>query len=151
MSEKLRNVLDVFRSSTVFGLGAAVSGPLVAVLGACVHVSMLTLGDGLSPAAALASAAAALSALVGVVARLRSEDKERLSDLFVVPWTEVIGWWMMEALFFYATGHQTTFPSIQWNAAFVGKANCKPPCPCGFERSLLTRDWFWIPKCLKGH
>ncbi len=30
------------------------------------------------------------------------------------------GWAFLEGLFFYGTGHQPTFPSIQWSAAFVG-------------------------------
>ena len=43
-----------------------------------------------------------------------------ITDLLQVQWAEVIGWHLFEGLFFYGTGHQTTFPTIQWSAAFIG-------------------------------
>ncbi|XP_043543817.1 GPI ethanolamine phosphate transferase 3 isoform X2 [Chiloscyllium plagiosum] len=39
---------------------------------------------------------------------------------FFVPWYAVTAWAFTATQFFYATGHQPTFPAIQWNAAFVG-------------------------------
>ncbi|XP_029921447.1 GPI ethanolamine phosphate transferase 3 [Myripristis murdjan] len=39
---------------------------------------------------------------------------------FDVPWTPVVLWSLAATQFFHATGHLPTFPSIQWNAAFVG-------------------------------
>ena len=42
------------------------------------------------------------------------------SDLLQVPWSDIIGWHLLEGLFFYGTGHQPTFPTIQWGAAFIG-------------------------------
>uniref|UniRef100_H2ZWA7 GPI ethanolamine phosphate transferase 3, catalytic subunit n=1 Tax=Latimeria chalumnae TaxID=7897 RepID=H2ZWA7_LATCH len=39
---------------------------------------------------------------------------------FTVPWYAVTGWAFAATQFFYSTGHQPTFPTIQWNAAFVG-------------------------------
>ncbi|XP_051891299.1 GPI ethanolamine phosphate transferase 3 isoform X2 [Pristis pectinata] len=39
---------------------------------------------------------------------------------FTVPWYAVTAWVFAATQFFYATGHQPTFPTIQWNAAFVG-------------------------------
>ena len=43
-----------------------------------------------------------------------------VNDLIQVQWLEIIGWHLLEGLFFYGTGHQATFPTIQWNAAFIG-------------------------------
>uniref|UniRef100_A0A4W3IHM7 GPI ethanolamine phosphate transferase 3, catalytic subunit n=1 Tax=Callorhinchus milii TaxID=7868 RepID=A0A4W3IHM7_CALMI len=39
---------------------------------------------------------------------------------FTVPWYAVTAWAFSATQFFYATGHQPTFPAIHWNAAFVG-------------------------------
>ena len=48
---------------------------------------------------------------------------------------------MMESLFFYATGHQPTFPTIQWSAAFVGFS--------GANYGATTAT-FWLPAVLIG-
>lgn len=37
-----------------------------------------------------------------------------------MPWTPIVLWSLAAAQFFHATGHMTTFSSIQWDAAFVG-------------------------------
>ncbi|XP_067888820.1 GPI ethanolamine phosphate transferase 3 isoform X2 [Heterodontus francisci] len=47
---------------------------------------------------------------------LQSDNTGRFS----VPWYAVTSWAFSATQFFYATGHQPTFPAIQWNAAFVG-------------------------------
>jgi len=48
---------------------------------------------------------------------------------------------MMESLFFYATGHQPTFPTIQWSAAFVGFSGAN------YGASTAT---YWLPAVLIG-
>ena len=40
--------------------------------------------------------------------------------MFIVPWSSVICWGFLTTYFFYGTGHNPTFPGIQWDAAFVG-------------------------------
>jgi phosphatidylinositol glycan class O len=42
------------------------------------------------------------------------------AQLFSVPWSSVICWGFLTTYFFYGTGHNPTFPGIQWEAAFVG-------------------------------
>ncbi|XP_066566764.1 GPI ethanolamine phosphate transferase 3 [Amia ocellicauda] len=42
------------------------------------------------------------------------------ADSFMVPWTPVLMWALAATQFFHSTGHLPTFPSIQWNSAFVG-------------------------------
>lgn len=37
-----------------------------------------------------------------------------------MPSTSVLCWVLLSHYFFYGTGHQPAFPSIQWEAAFVG-------------------------------
>merc|ERR1719295_331277 len=52
-----------------------------------------------------------------------SSHQSVLARLYHVPWSAVIGWHGLEQFYFYATGHQPTFPTIPWNAAFVGGFN----------------------------
>ena len=53
--------------------------------------------------------------------RIRKLSPEStMNDLIQVQWSEIIGWYLLEGLFFYGTGHQPTFPTIQWGAAFIG-------------------------------
>nr|XP_015218994.1 PREDICTED: GPI ethanolamine phosphate transferase 3 isoform X3 [Lepisosteus oculatus] len=42
------------------------------------------------------------------------------TDGFWVPWAPVLMWALAATQFFHSTGHLPTFPSIQWNSAFVG-------------------------------
>lgn len=42
------------------------------------------------------------------------------AQMFSVPWSSVICWGFLTMYFFYGTGHNPTFPGIQWDAAFVG-------------------------------
>jgi len=37
-----------------------------------------------------------------------------------VPWFSIISWAIFSVVCFYGTGHNATFPGIQWQAAFVG-------------------------------
>jgi GPI ethanolamine phosphate transferase 3 subunit O len=41
-------------------------------------------------------------------------------QLLYVPWFSVICWATFSVVCFYGTGHNATFPGIQWQAAFVG-------------------------------
>ena len=42
------------------------------------------------------------------------------TDTRTVPLLSVVAWTLASTRFFYSTGHQPTFPALQWNAAFVG-------------------------------
>jgi phosphatidylinositol glycan class O len=42
------------------------------------------------------------------------------AQLLYAPWYAVTAWGTLVMTSYYGTGHQTTFPSIQWQAAFVG-------------------------------
>ena len=55
------------------------------------------------------------------ISRIRKlSAKSTMADLLQVQWSDIIGWHLLEGLFFYGTGHQPTFPTIQWGAAFIG-------------------------------
>ena len=79
------------------------------------------LGDGLCPSGFLLMFCSSLFLFVISANRIRKMTNQSIiNDLIEVQWAELIGWHFLEGLFFYATGHQATFPTIQWNAAFIG-------------------------------
>lgn len=41
-------------------------------------------------------------------------------QLLYVPWFSIVCWAIFSVVCFYGTGHNATFPGIQWQAAFVG-------------------------------
>lgn len=102
----------------VFGLGTALSAPFLFIQTILCLGSMLLLGDGLCPSLGLALVLTHLSLYVDTSFRLGSIST--LEQIFNVPWSTVVVYWLIESLLFYSTGHQPTFSSIQWNAAFVG-------------------------------
>lgn len=102
----------------VYGLGTGISSVLATLVCFAGLLSMLLLGDGQCPAVFLQVSALTLVLLFTSPPRLTSATT--ISSLFSVPWSTTLLWSLMDSLFFYTTGHQPTFPHIQWNAAFVG-------------------------------
>lgn len=83
----------------------------------CLFIALL-LGDVLAPSILLM--VLVCIGLLIVLAVLQCEKAVLTAQLFVVPWSSVMCWGLLSVYFFYGTGHQPTFPSIQWDAAFVG-------------------------------
>ncbi|XP_040567503.1 GPI ethanolamine phosphate transferase 3 [Lepeophtheirus salmonis] len=109
---------------TVYGLGTALSAPIVALL-VCVSLSsMLVLGDGLCPSIAVMLLSMVVISFVNTIDN--PENSVRFSSIFL--------WWLAQNVFFYASGHSTTLNSIQWSAAFVG-----------FDGELYGKDSYIIP------
>ena len=102
-----------------YGLGScltAVVGVATLLLGL---LSALLAGDGLCPAVCAHLAVHAALLVLTAPARLAVQQSGRL---FSVPSSAVLLWFLKDCLSFYQTGHQPTFPHIQWSAAFVGLA-----------------------------
>jgi len=83
-------------------------------------VSMLVSGDGQCPAIFLHLVCCCLTILTTTPLRLAGVTST--SSLFTVPFSVTLLWCLLDSLSFYHTGHQPTFPHIQWAAAFVGFA-----------------------------
>lgn len=103
-----------------YGLGTCLSSLTVSVTWLLALVSMLVLGDGQAPALCLHLLSLSLILLVTAPARLSSTLST--ASLFRVPSTPLVLWYLQDLLGFFTTGHQPTFPHIQWSAAFVGFA-----------------------------
>ncbi|XP_046999252.1 GPI ethanolamine phosphate transferase 3 isoform X1 [Schistocerca americana] len=102
----------VYGLATVYSAAFVVLTVFVSLLAALLH------GDVLAPSLVLMVSTAA-----GVLAMLsvgQFEKSQTAAHLFIVPWSSVICWGFLSVTFFYATGHQPAFSTIQWNAAFVG-------------------------------
>ena len=127
----------------IFGMGTGISAFFVAIGVFLAFLSMLILGDGLCPSMWLA--AASMTFYLYLTSTRRLSEAKTVSDLMHVPWTSVIGWNLLEGFFFYGTGHQPTFPTIQWGAAFVGFSGSN----YGAAAGLLGVN-YWLPALLVG-
>ena len=106
--------------SLAYGLGTALSAVLVAVTVLVALISMLVSGDGQCPAIFLHLLTCGLALLA--TSPLRLAKVTSTSSLCSVPASVTLLWFLLDSLSFYHTGHQPTFPHIQWAAAFVGFA-----------------------------
>lgn len=105
---------------SAYGLGTALSAVLLSVTVLASFISMLLSGDGQCPALALHLLTCSLALLV--TSPLRLAASTGTSSLLSVPFPVTLLWLLLDCLSFYHTGHQPTFPHIQWGAAFVGFA-----------------------------
>ena len=103
-----------------YGLGTCISAVIISITSLVSLISMLLLGDGQAPALCLHLVISALILLVTTPPRLSTSQST--SALFRVPNTVIVLWYLQDLLSFFTTGHQPTFPHIQWSAAFVGFA-----------------------------
>ncbi|XP_071440560.1 GPI ethanolamine phosphate transferase 3 [Hetaerina americana] len=102
----------------VYGLATVYSAAVIIFsLFILLFISLL-LGDSLAPSTALMLVASILVLAIQTV--FQHERIVMSTQLFSVPWSTILWWALLSSYFFYATGHQPTFPSIQWDAAFVG-------------------------------
>ncbi|GLV36572.1 Phosphatidylinositol glycan anchor biosynthesis class O [Carabus blaptoides fortunei] len=102
----------------VYGLGTVYSAVFVIVsILICLLVALL-LGEGLAPSSVIMYFTATV--VLAIVSIAQYERACNISQLLEVPSSSVLCWVLLSHYFFYGTGHQPAFPSIQWEAAFVG-------------------------------
>ena len=104
--------------AVAYGLGTCLSAVVISVTIFLSLISMLVLGDGQAPAICLHLAISAV--ILGVTTPARLSPELSTSSLFRVPGSVILLWFLLDSLAFFTTGHQPTFPHIQWSAAFVG-------------------------------
>ncbi|XP_042241315.1 GPI ethanolamine phosphate transferase 3-like [Homarus americanus] len=102
----------------VYGLATAVSAPLVTVLTVTLVVIVMVAGDGIAPAVVFLLLTAIACLFLQAATSWRTADN---SSIIMKPsWSATCVWFMLSIHGFYSTGHQATFPSLHWSAAFVG-------------------------------
>uniref|UniRef100_UPI0037E7D369 GPI ethanolamine phosphate transferase 3 n=1 Tax=Semicossyphus pulcher TaxID=241346 RepID=UPI0037E7D369 len=114
------NEVDSRPAVEAYGLGTVYSAPLLLFCG-LLGIGLLLLhpeGMALSFLLLLLEMGALLH--IHASSTTLSGLQGSYSSGFTVPWTPVVLWSLAATQFFHATGHLSTFPSIQWGAAFVG-------------------------------
>ncbi|XP_017761013.1 PREDICTED: GPI ethanolamine phosphate transferase 3 [Eufriesea mexicana] len=113
-----RKKIDVDQTPVVYGLGTAYSAAFVSLSVFLMLLYSLLLGDILSPSTFLMFICCA--SVLGLSAIERYKNANSISELVKVPTPILLCWFLIAEYFFYGTGHQPTFPTIHWDAAFVG-------------------------------
>lgn len=113
-----RKNVDVDQTPIVYGLGTAYSAAFVSLSVFLVLLYSLLLGDILSSSTFLMFICCA--SVLGLLAIERCKNANSISELVEVPTPILLCWFLIAEYFFYGTGHQPTFPTIHWDAAFVG-------------------------------
>ncbi|CAK9803101.1 GPI ethanolamine phosphate transferase 3 [Anthophora plagiata] len=113
-----RKNIDVDDTPVVYGLGTAYSATFISLSVFLTLLYSLLLGDILSPSTFLmfisCTSVLALSAIE------RYKNATNISELVEVPTPVLLCWFLIAEYFFYGTGHQPTFSTIHWDAAFIG-------------------------------
>ncbi|XP_078406582.1 GPI ethanolamine phosphate transferase 3, catalytic subunit isoform X1 [Cetorhinus maximus] len=107
------------RTVAAYGLGTVYSAALLTVLALLTLLLIMLHNERMSLAFLLLFLEGFSFLEIHGTARNLSLQSDN-TGYFSVPWYAVIAWAFSATQFFYATGHQPTFPAIQWNAAFVG-------------------------------
>ncbi|XP_017792375.1 PREDICTED: GPI ethanolamine phosphate transferase 3 [Habropoda laboriosa] len=113
-----RKNIDVDDTPVVYGLGTAYSATFISLSVFLTLLYSLLLGDILSPSTFLMFISCA--SVLALSAIERYKNATTISELVEVPTPVLLYWFLIAEYFFYGTGHQPTFPTIHWDAAFVG-------------------------------
>ncbi|KAA0203007.1 hypothetical protein HAZT_HAZT007914 [Hyalella azteca] len=102
----------------VYGLATAISAPLVTTGSMAAIVVLLLVGDGMAlPLLLLILTVAGFCFLHAAICW----QNPLLDSVMRLRWVGPVVWCLLSLHGFYSTGHQTTFPTLPWSAAFVGR------------------------------
>uniref|UniRef100_A0A1B6CPU1 Uncharacterized protein n=1 Tax=Clastoptera arizonana TaxID=38151 RepID=A0A1B6CPU1_9HEMI len=112
---------DVKGYPIVFGLATVYSATFINL---CIFLTLLT-NILLSERTAFISIVLSFSlfCIAIISAIIRQNKSVTTNQLFIVPWWSVICWGLSSLHFFYTSGHQATFSSLDWNSAFILSSN----------------------------
>ncbi|CAL1686108.1 unnamed protein product [Lasius platythorax] len=113
-----RKRIDADELPVIYGFGTTYSAAFISLSVFLTLLYALLLGDTLSPGTFLMFVACAC--ILGLSAIERYKNANNISELVDVSMPVLFCWFLLAEYFFYGTGHQATFPTIHWHAAFVG-------------------------------
>ncbi|KAG5312944.1 PIGO transferase, partial [Acromyrmex insinuator] len=113
-----RKRIDTDELPVIYGFGTAYSAAFISLSVFLTLLYALLLGDTLSPGTFLMFTTCAC--ILGLSAIERYKNANNISELVDVSMPVLLCWFLLAEYFFYGTGHQATFPTIHWHAAFVG-------------------------------
>ncbi|CAL4245000.1 unnamed protein product, partial [Meganyctiphanes norvegica] len=105
----------------VYGLATAVSAPLLVVMMTVLIAVILLCGDGLLPSLVLLGVSAIGCLTLQVVTTwMPQKDQDVECVILQSNFSSICIWFVLSLHGFYSLGHQATFPTLHWAAAFVG-------------------------------
>ncbi|XP_014472092.1 PREDICTED: GPI ethanolamine phosphate transferase 3 [Dinoponera quadriceps] len=113
-----RKRIDTDDTPVICGIGTTYSAAFISLSVFLTLLYSLLLGDSLSPSTFLIFVTCA--AVLGLSTIERYKNANTISELLDVSMPVLLCWFLSAEYFFYGTGHQATFPTIHWHAAFVG-------------------------------
>ncbi|CAB0002461.1 unnamed protein product [Nesidiocoris tenuis] len=118
---KMRNIMsdresEEDRTPVVYGLATVYSATFINLAVFLSFLSAVLLGE--SRAVVNVAMIACMFLLAVILAIVKFEKaKNNRNNCFSVPWWSIICWSLSSTHFFYATGHQPTFATVQWDCA----------------------------------
>ncbi|XP_014298146.1 GPI ethanolamine phosphate transferase 3 isoform X2 [Microplitis demolitor] len=102
----------------IYGLGTVYSAAFISLSVFVTLLDALLLGCFQAPSIFLMCITCI--ALLIIISMERYHNANNLKELLQIPNSAVFCWFLIAEYFFYGTGHQPTFSTIQWDAALVG-------------------------------
>ncbi|XP_014259723.1 GPI ethanolamine phosphate transferase 3 [Cimex lectularius] len=117
---KLKNIMMPGQNEdypVVYGLATVYSATFVNISVFIGLMSAILLGETLAIVTVIMILSLVLLSVIMAIMKL--EKSKNIGNLIAVPWWSVLCWSLSSVHFFYATGHQASFPSIHWNSAGI--------------------------------
>ncbi|KAH0561166.1 hypothetical protein KQX54_013914 [Cotesia glomerata] len=102
----------------VYGLGTVYSAAFITLSVFITLLVALLLGRFLAPSIFLMFITC--TAVLVIIGMERHQNATDFTELLQIPNSAIFCWFLIAEYFFYGTGHQPTFSTIQWDAALVG-------------------------------
>ncbi|XP_043474221.1 GPI ethanolamine phosphate transferase 3 [Leptopilina heterotoma] len=102
----------------VYGLGTIYSATIIMFSMFFMLLHALLLGYALAPS--IFAIFVTCISILGITGINRYRNANNIDEMLRVPDSVLLCWFLTAEYFFYGTGHQPSFPTIHWDAAFVG-------------------------------
>ncbi|XP_066592192.1 GPI ethanolamine phosphate transferase 3 [Prorops nasuta] len=109
---------EIDETPIIYGLGTVYSAAFISLSIFLVLLYSLLLGDVLSTSTFLLITTC--TCVLSLSALERCKNATSIAELVDVPTRVLVAWFLIAEYFFYGTGHQMSFPTIHWDAAFIG-------------------------------
>ncbi|KAF7995365.1 hypothetical protein HCN44_006472 [Aphidius gifuensis] len=102
----------------VYGLGTVYSAAFISFSLLLTLLFALLLGNILASSTVIMTITGACVLAIVAIERFRNANDS--NELLQIPSSSIFCWFLIAEYYFYGTGHQPTFPTIYWDAAFIG-------------------------------
>uniref|UniRef100_A0A0A9XMR5 GPI ethanolamine phosphate transferase 3 n=2 Tax=Lygus hesperus TaxID=30085 RepID=A0A0A9XMR5_LYGHE len=117
---KMRNIMSSHdhedRTPVIYGLATVYSATFINLSIFISFLSAVLLGESRAIVNVLMICSMFLLAVILSIVKFE-KSKNNKGNCFLVPWWSVLCWALSSSHFFYATGHQPTFSTVQWDCA----------------------------------